>query len=86
MIATGGSLKGGDKEVDKTTVQEKSVEQFRQEIIDGIFRVIGRETDRSVSFVEKADYLNAKLTDAKIEGLHRVLGIMLDASTIVVKE
>lgn len=72
--------------MDKIIVQEKSAEQFRQEIIDNIFQAIARETSRSVSFVEKADYLNAKLTDAKIDGLHKVLSIMLDASIIDVKE
>jgi len=72
--------------VNDATVKEKSAEQFRQEIVGDIFRMILEKTDRSISFVRKADYLNAKLTDAKIEGLHEVLDAILNASTINVKE
>jgi len=67
-------------------VQEKPVEQFRQEIIADIFRMIEEETRRAISFVEKADYVRSKFCECKIEGLHKALGIILEASTVDVKE
>ena len=72
--------------VGEITTQKKPIEQFRQEIISYIFQAIGKETDRSVSFVEKADYVRAKFCDYKIEGLHKALSIMMEESTIDVKE
>ena len=72
--------------MDEVTIKEKTTEQFRQEMIDDIFQAITKETDRSTSFVEKANYYGAKLAEAKIEGLHKALSIMLDASTVSVKE
>lgn len=72
--------------IDEIAIQEKPIEQFRQEIVDSIFRAITKETDRSVFFVQKADYVRAKFCDYKIEGLHKAMNIMLEASTIGVKE
>ena len=70
----------------KVVVQGKSIEQFRQDIVDDLFREITKETASSVTFVERGDYVRAKFCDYKIEGLHKALSIMLYASTIVVKE
>lgn len=72
--------------VGKITAQKKILEQFRVEIVDAIFSTIREETANSVVFMENADYLNAKLTETKIEGLHKALGIVLAASTVEVKE
>ncbi len=64
----------------------KTVEGFRVEITDAIFKAIRRETSRSASFTRKADYFRAKLAEAKIEGFHVALGIVIDAATTEVKE
>ncbi len=70
---------------DKVVVQEKTIEQFRQKLVDVLFREITKETDNSILFVNNADYLNAKLNEAIIKGLHKALSIILEASTIDVK-
>ena len=70
----------------KPAVQKKTVEQFRAEIVDSLLNSIKKETEKSVDFIKVADYLNAKVTEAKIEGLHTALGVIIDASTISVKE
>ncbi len=75
-----------DEEMSEIAVQEKPIEQFRQEMIDGIFQAVTKETGRSTSFMKKADYYNAKRAEAKIEGLHQALSIILEVSTVVVKE
>jgi len=72
--------------VEGIACKSKSIEQFRGELVDSIFSAIRKETANSTVFMENADYLNAKLVEAKIEGLHKAMSIMLDASTIVVKE
>jgi len=67
-------------------VKEKPIEQFRQDMIDDIFRAITKETTSSTDFEQRGDLFNAKLSGAKIEGLHKALSIMLETSTVVVKE
>ena len=67
-------------------ISKKTVEQFRVEIVDFIYKSIRKETTRSASFTRKADYFRAKLAEAKIEGLHIALGAVIDASTIDVRE
>lgn len=64
----------------------KTVESFRVEIVDSIYKSIRRETTRSAAFTRKADYFRAKLAEAKIEGLHIALGAVIDAATVEVKE
>ena len=76
----------GVETVYKIKTQEKTVEQFRTEVVDALYAAIKRETVRSVSFVEIADYVRAKFCENKIEGLNKALGIIVDASTILVKE
>ena len=68
------------------TVDKKSIESFRVEIIDSIYKALRKETTRSASFTRKADYYRAKLAEAKIEGLHIALGAIIDASSINIKE
>ena len=68
------------------TVKVKTTEEFRVEIVDSIFKSIRRETTRSANFTRRADYLRAKLAEAKIEGLHIALGAVIDAATVEVKE
>jgi len=67
-------------------VKEKPMEQFRQEMVDDLFQEITKETNNSATFTENGNYYNAKLTEAKIEGLHKSLSIILEVSTIDVKE
>lgn len=68
------------------TTKKKTIEQFRQELVDAIYSAIREETIISADFTKEADYFRAKLAEAKIEGLHKALGIMLDASIVEVKE
>ena len=74
------------REKSAIAVKEKPAEQFRQDIVDGIFRAITKETTSSTDFEQRGDLFNAKLSEARIEGLHKALGIVLEASTINVKE
>jgi len=67
-------------------VKEKPIEQFRQDMIDDVFRAITKETTSSTDFEQRGDLFNAKLSEARIEGLHKALGVILEVSTIVVKE
>lgn len=67
-------------------VKKKTIEQFRAEIVDAIHAETVKETAKSVRFIRTADYLNAKLSEAKIAGFHFVLGVVIDASTVSVKE
>ena len=67
-------------------ITKKTIEDFRVEIVDSIYSAIRKETTRSASFTRKANYFNAKLAEAKIEGLHIALGAVIDAATVEVKE
>lgn len=74
------------EELDEIAAQEKPIEQFRQEIVGSIYLAIRKETASANLFMEKADYLNVKLCETKIAGLHKALSILLEASTVEVKE
>ncbi len=78
--------KEGELTNGKVVVQEKTIEQFRQELIDDLFRGVAKETASAVTFTKNGDYYSAHLAEAKIKGLHKALSIILEASTIVVKE
>jgi hypothetical protein len=69
-----------------TTVKVKTVEEFRVEVTDAIYKAIKKEINKSAAFTRTADYLSAKLAEAKIEGLHIALGAIIDAATVEVKE
>ena len=74
------------EEFEGIVVKEKPIEQFRQEMVDDIFKAVTKETTSAAIFTKNGDYYNAKLAEAKIEGLHKALSIILEASTIDVKE
>ena len=75
-----------DEEMSEIAVQEKTIEQFRQELVDDIFKRVAEETTNSATFTKNGNYYSAKLAEAKIEGLYKALNIIFEASTIDVKE
>lgn len=75
-----------EKEMSEIAVKEKPIEQFRQELVDDIFKRVSEETTNSATFIKNGNYYSAKLAEAKIEGLYKALNIIFEASTVVVKE
>ena len=74
------------EEFDGVVVQKKTIEEFRSELVDLIYAAIREENKNSITFMENANYYNVKLSEAKIEGLNKAFGIIIDAPTVSVKE
>lgn len=74
------------EEFDGIEVHRKTIEEFRSELTDSIFLAIKEETANSTTFMKSADYFSVKLSEAKIEGIHKALNIIIEASIIEVKE
>lgn len=64
----------------------KTIEEFRVEVTDNLYKHIKREVRRSANFVRIANYYEAKLSEARLEGLHLGLSAVIDAVTVEVKE
>ena len=62
------------------------VNEFRANVSDELHKELRKETTRAARFVRQANYYEAKITEAKIEGLHVALGILIDEPAVVIEE
>lgn len=67
-------------------VNPKPIEEFRNNIVDKVFAKLRQETSASLKFIKKSDYARAKMCESRIEAYHLALGIILDESSIIIKE
>ncbi len=65
-------------------IKKKTIEEFRVEITDSIYKSIRKETTRSATFTRAGNYLEAKISEARIEGLHLALSSVIDAVSIII--